>query len=98
MTRSRGTTSPGFENKNGQIVVKGTSKSGTDHNQYIYILRCNHCGTVYGANGSDIWERRCPKPKSVCHAGGGRPGIGLMWEKEIFNKEELLEIVRVVDK
>jgi hypothetical protein len=76
MDRSRRSTDLGFENRNGQIVVRRTSKPGTDYNQYIYILRCKHCGTVYGVNGSDIWERRCPKAKSVCRAGGGRPGIG----------------------
>ena len=76
MKISKGTTSVGFENKKGQVVIRKTSKLGTDHNQYVYILRCKHCRTVYGANGSDIWQRRCPKPKSVCRAGGGRPGIG----------------------
>jgi phosphatidylserine/phosphatidylglycerophosphate/cardiolipin synthase-like enzyme len=25
----------------GQIVVRRTSKPGTDHNQYVYILRCS---------------------------------------------------------
>jgi len=51
MTRLRRTTSSGFENRDGQIVVMPTSKSGTDHNQYIYILRCKHRGTIYDANG-----------------------------------------------
>ena len=97
MTRLRRTTRSGFENRNGQIVAMPTSKSGTDHNQYMYILRCKHCGTVYGANGTDIWERRCPKPRSVCHAGGGRSGIGLMWERGIFSKEEFLKMVEVVN-
>jgi hypothetical protein len=76
MRRPKGTTRLGFENKNGQVVIRRTSKLGTDHNQYIYILRCKHCKTIYGANGSDIWERRCPKPKLDCRAGGGKPGIG----------------------
>ncbi len=75
MKRSKETTTPGFENKNGQVVTKRTSKAGTDYNQYIYILRCKYCKTVYGVNGSDIWERRCPRPKSICPAGGGRPGV-----------------------
>lgn len=66
---SRSTTDPGYENPNGQIVVRNTGKLGTDHNQYMYELRCKHCGHTYGANGSDIHERKCPK----CQ--GGRPGI-----------------------
>ena len=28
--------------------------------QYVYVLRCRACGHEYGANGSDIWLRRCP--------------------------------------
>jgi len=30
-----------------------------DHGQYVYVLRCRTCGHEYGANGSDIWLRRC---------------------------------------
>jgi hypothetical protein len=75
MRKSKGTTIPGFENKNGQVVLQRTSRKGTDHLQYVYILRCKHCGGEYGANGSDIWLRKCPTPKSKCVAGGGRNGI-----------------------
>ena len=42
---------------------------GTDHLQRIYVLRCDHCGYEYGANGSDAHERKCPR----CQ--GGRPGL-----------------------
>jgi hypothetical protein len=75
MKTTKGTTTPGFENKNGQVVLSRTSSKGTDHNQYIYLLRCKHCGLEYGANGSDIWERKCPSPLSQCKAGNGREGI-----------------------
>ena len=34
----------------------------------IYVLSCGACQHEYGANGSDIWLRRCP----ACE--GGRPG------------------------
>ncbi len=68
---SKGTTDPGYENSNGQIVVRNTGQRGTDFGQYVYELRCKHCGTRYGANGSDIHERKCP----ACQ--GGRPGIPL---------------------
>jgi hypothetical protein len=70
-SESKGTTDPGYENPNGQMVVRNTGKQGTDHLQYVYELRCTHCGRNYGANGSDIHERKCPQ----CQ--GGRPGLDL---------------------
>lgn len=57
----RATTTPGYTNRNGQVVVRGTGLAGTDHGQYIYVMRCSKCSTEYGANGSDIFQRRCPK-------------------------------------
>ena len=63
------TTTPGFMNRNGQVVVRATGLSGTDHGKYIYVLRCTKCSTEYGANGSDIHGRRCPK------CDKGRPGL-----------------------
>ena len=67
----KGTTNIGYENPNGQVVVRDTGKLGTDQYQRVYELRCKHCGQTYGANGSDIHERKCPK----CQ--GGRPGLPL---------------------
>jgi rubrerythrin len=61
------TTEPGYTNKNHQTVLRKTLESGNDHNQKIYILSCGLCGHEYGANGSDIWLRRCP----AC-SGGAR--------------------------
>jgi hypothetical protein len=66
---SKGTTEAGFVNPHGQLNVRGTELPGNDHLQYVYVLRCTHCGTEYGANGSDIHRRRCPE----CQ--GGRPGL-----------------------
>lgn len=63
------TTNPGYRNRNGQVVVRGTSLSGNDHLQRVYVLRCERCLIEYGANGSDIFQRRCP------HCDGGRPGL-----------------------
>ena len=62
-------TTPGYENRNRQVVVRATGLAGTDFGQYVYVLRCGHCQTEYGANGSDIFQRLCPK----CQ--GGRPGL-----------------------
>lgn len=67
----RGTTTPGYRNRNGQIVIRATGHPGTDHNQQVYQLACERCGLNYGANGSDIHGRKCP----AC--GGGRPGLVL---------------------
>ena len=63
------TTLPGFINPHGQITIRNTGVPGTDKNQYIYQLACSICGQIYGANGSDIHERKCP----VCQ--GGRKGL-----------------------
>jgi hypothetical protein len=54
------TTCIGYVNRNGQVVIRNTGLPGTDKNQSIYQLGCSHCGHVYGANGSDIFERKCP--------------------------------------
>jgi precorrin-8X/cobalt-precorrin-8 methylmutase len=54
------TTQPGYENRNGQVVVRATGVTGTDHGQYVYLLRCSGCAHEYGANGSDIFQRKCP--------------------------------------
>ena len=58
--RSAGTIQVGYVNRNGQEVVRSAGKAGTDHGQYVYALRCRTCGHEYGANGSDIFLRRCP--------------------------------------
>lgn len=62
-------TRPGFTNANAQTVVRLTDLPGTDHGQSIYVLRCGHCSEEYGANGCDIWLRKCP------NCQGGRPGL-----------------------
>ena len=62
---SKGTTEPGYRNRNGQVVLRRTDLPGNDHNQMTYVLRCDGCGHEYGANGSDIFHRRCPN-----HDGG----------------------------
>ena len=63
------TTLPGYVNRNNQRVIRRTDIPGNDHNQYVYVLRCGRCGHEYGANGSDIWLRKCPK------CDGGAPGL-----------------------
>jgi hypothetical protein len=63
------TTRPGYVNRNDQTVVRSTPLPGNDHMQYIYVLRCGKCRNEYGANGSDIFQRKCP----LCQ--GGAPGL-----------------------
>jgi hypothetical protein len=55
------TTQPGFVDRNSQVVIRNTNLPGTDRGQSVYQLACVICGHVYGANGSDIHERKCPK-------------------------------------
>ena len=69
------TTQPGYVNRNSQVVIRNTNLPGTDHGQTVYQLGCVVCGNVYGANGSDIFERKCPK----CQ--GGKFGLSLEVEK-----------------
>ena len=61
------TTDPGYTNRHYQTVIRKTDRTGSDHNQMVYELRCDDCGRTHGANGSDIWQRRCPHcdPKST---------------------------------
>jgi len=65
------TTSIDYINRNNQKVLGTNGREGTDHNQLSYKLKCLNvsCGYVYGANGSDLFQRKCPR----CQ--GGRPSI-----------------------
>ena len=65
----RFTTAPGFKNSNGQVVIEATDLRGNDYNQYVYVLQCSNCQYRYGSNGSDNWQRKCPR----CQ--GGAPGL-----------------------
>ena len=61
------TTEVGYVNKNNQKNKGRTGQPGTDHCQWFYEMECLNCGHTYNANGSDIWQRKCPK----CQ--GGKP-------------------------
>lgn len=63
------TTRRHYVNRNNQRCCSHQYQPGTDSNQLAYRMVCQHCNYDYGANGSDIHERRCP----VCQ--GGQPGI-----------------------
>jgi hypothetical protein len=70
MRKAGENTKVGFVNRNGQVVIRRTSLAGTDHGQSVYQLGCSGCGYVYGADGSDIFERKCPRCQN------GAPGLG----------------------
>ena len=57
---SLGTTDIGYVNKNRQKVLEKTNMASNHYNQVIYLLECSDCSATYGANGSDIWLRKCP--------------------------------------
>ena len=63
----KNTTKEGYINKNRQKNIGVTQELGTDHLQRFYSLECLNCGNAYKSNGSDIWQRKCPR----CQ--GGKP-------------------------
>lgn len=69
-------TRPGYVNARGQVVIRNTGLQGTDHGQAVYQMGCSVCGHVYGSNGCDIHERRCP-----LHDRGAP---GLKYDRDIF--------------
>jgi hypothetical protein len=64
------TTRPGYVNRNSQVVIRNTHLPGTDRGHTVYQMACVICGRVYGAYGSDIYERKCP------NCQGGSAGLG----------------------
>ena len=58
---ARRTTEPGYVNRRGQTVLRKTAELGNDHNQRVYVFKCGDYAHEYGANGSDIFQRRCPR-------------------------------------
>ena len=60
-------TVTGYVNKKHQKNTGPTGVPGSDPKQFVYNMKCLYCGFDYKANGSDIWQRTCPK----CQ--GGRP-------------------------
>jgi len=65
------TTKIGYINRNNQMCTGHRGTLGTDHGQVSYRMVCMRvaCGSTYGANGTDIFQRRCP------HCQDGAPGL-----------------------
>jgi len=67
----------GDVNHNSQKLLDRTNKPGTDHNAKLWVVRCTRqggdemCDHIYGVNGGDFHERKCPKCQD------GMPGLPL---------------------
>jgi hypothetical protein len=62
-------TSIGYRNREGQLVIRKTEREGSAQGQRVFILHCTVCDHEYGADGCDIYDRRCP----TCQ--DGPPGL-----------------------
>src|SRR5688572_8248329 len=62
-------TSIGYRNREGQLVIRKTEREGSAPGQRVFILHCTVCDHEYGADGSDIYDRLCPKCQD------GPPGL-----------------------
>jgi hypothetical protein len=65
------TTQIGYVNRNQQLCEGTRGVAGTDHGAVSYKMVCQRpsCGHEYGSNGTDVFQRKCPR----CQ--GGKPGI-----------------------
>jgi hypothetical protein len=65
------TTAIGYINRNDQMCTGHSGTPGTDHGQLAYRMLCMRaaCGVTYGANGTDIFQRKCPNCQD------GAPGL-----------------------
>jgi hypothetical protein len=65
------TTRIGYVNRNSQLCTGHRGVPGTDHGQVSYRMVCMQaeCGHMYGANGTDLFQRKCP------NCQGGVAGI-----------------------
>ena len=65
------TTQIGYVNRHNQRCGGHRGLAGNDHLQRAYRMECLQptCGNIYGANGSDVFQRKCP------NCQGGQPGI-----------------------
>ena len=65
------TTQIGFINRNNQRCCGHRGNPGNHPNQLAYKMEClaPSCEFIYGANGCDVWQHKCPRHQ------GGEPGI-----------------------
>ncbi|MHB0972261.1 MAG: hypothetical protein ACYC7A_18035 [Thermoanaerobaculia bacterium] len=53
-------TTPGAVNPKGQTVVRDSGIRNR-HSQRVFVLRCGQCAYEYGAQGCDVFLRKCPR-------------------------------------
>jgi hypothetical protein len=60
------TTQIGYVNRNSQRCLGHRGVAGNDHGQRSYQMECQNesCRHVYGANGTDVFQRKCPRCQS----------------------------------
>ena len=58
-------STPGFINKYGQVLIHNILKPGSDRIVTGHELGCSKCGHPYSVSGIDIFERECPKCQLV---------------------------------
>ena len=63
------TTDIGYTNDWRQTNKGCTGRKGSDHMQYLYSMHCNLCGYDYEANGTDIFQKKCPKCQGGTNTG-----------------------------
>lgn len=61
MAKQSPSTVTGFINKHNQKNNGRSDEPGTDNLQWFYNIECLDCGYTYKANGSNIYEKKCPK-------------------------------------
>ena len=78
----KGWTDPGRVNRHGQINLGRTRprRPASDFGQSVYVMHCPVCVKNYGANGSDIFIRKCPYHKPPV-GEKGRPGEPLQGDE-----------------
>jgi ribosomal protein S27E len=52
-------------NRNDQVNLGRTNMRGTNPTNWFYKMRCQKCLHEYLANGSDIFQKKCP----ACQGG-----------------------------
>ena len=80
-------TKVGSVNDNKQVTIRNTGKRGNHRFEKVYQLGCSLCGCVYGANGADIFERKCP----CCQ--NGKPGTPFISQIKIEVKPQKIPVV-----
>jgi hypothetical protein len=68
---TKDSTKIGYVNRNQQKCCGHRHVPGTDHGAISYKMQCLEpgCGKEYGSNGTDVFQRKCPRCQS------GKPGI-----------------------